>query len=230
MGRTPISRLFGGGLCAGVETVERNAAGQVLQGVSGWGRSMTLMTIKCNGTSYRFDPIPYLLSPRQPAWVKYQTLVRLLGRSPDDSEVIKWRDRRDASKLVQRIRSKQNPQGWFPCMPWAHIHEYYFHRLLEMGYDLSDESVRTAAEQLLEYQLPDGGYMHPAGPRFNTPDPGVGWAPCMTGYVVKALLDIGLRDHPNVVKALEVMRAHQLFDGGWNCRDSPCVDECNCII
>lgn len=115
-------------------------------------------------------------------------------------------------------------------MPWGHIHEYYFHRLLEMGYDLTDESVRRATEQLLEYQLSDGGYMHPAGPRLNTPDPRVGWAPCMTGYVVKALLDLGLIDHPNVVKALQVMKGRQLFDGGWNCRDSPCVDECNCII
>jgi hypothetical protein len=188
------------------------------------------MSRKYHATGLRFDPIPYLLSPRQPAWVRCQTHMRLLKASAEDPEVIKWRDRRDSSSLVLRIRAKQNRDGWFPCMPWMHIHEYYFHRLLEMGYDLTDEAVGRAAKQLLDYQLPDGGYMHPAGPRLNAPDPRVGWAACMTGYVVKALLDLGLGDHPNVLKALEVMKARQLVDGGWSCRDRPCVDECNCII
>lgn len=191
---------------------------------------MSPMTWKCHATALRFDPVPYLLSPRQPAWVKYQAHNRLIKASAEDPEVIKWRQRRDDSSLVRRIRSKQDRDGWFPCMPWMHIHKYYFHRLLEMGYDLVDEAVGRAAKQLLDYQLPDGGYMHPAGPRLNTPDPSVGWAPCMTGYVIKALLDLGLGEHPKVQKALEVMKTHQLIDGGWNCRNSPCVDECNCII
>ena len=128
----------------------------------------------------RFDPIPFLLSPRQPAWM--------------------------------------------------HIHKYFFHQLLEMGYDVEDEAVRRATENLLNYQLPEGGYMHPTGKRVNTPESRLGWAPCMTGYVTKALLDLGLAHHPSVAKALEVMRTRQNFAGGWICRESPCVDECNCII
>ena len=98
----------------------------------------------------RFDPIPYLLAPRQPAWVKYQTHARLLESCPDEPEVVKWQERRDSSSLVLRIRSKQDRDGWFPCMPWMHVHKYYFHRLLEMGYDLTDEAVGLAAKQLLD--------------------------------------------------------------------------------
>lgn len=64
----------------------------------------------------------------------------------------------------------------------------------------------------------------------NTPDPKIGWAPCMTAYVIKALMDLGLEEHPRVVKSLEMMKNRQLFDGGWNCIGSYCVDECNCII
>jgi hypothetical protein len=72
--------------------------------------------------------------------------------------------------------------------------------------------------------------MHPTGRRVNIPDPNIGWAPCMTGYVIKALMDIGLEKHPKLIKSLEMMKYRQTFDGGWNCRESPCVDDCNCII
>jgi len=172
----------------------------------------------------------FLLTPRRPAWVKYQTLVRLLGRSQDDPDVRHWRRKRDESALVAKIRARQSPEGCFPGMPWMHIHKYYFHRLVQMGYDMEDDTVRRTAEQLLDYQLPGGGYMHPTGPRVNTPDPRKGWAACMTGYVTKALMDLGLADRPQVVKALKVMLNGQNYDGGWTCREGSCVDESNCII
>ena len=185
----------------------------------------------CTLSKLRYDPIRFLLSSRQPAWVKYQTLVRLLGRSQDDCDVCNWRRRRDTSALVANIRAKQEPEGWFPCMPWMHIHRYHFHRLVEMGYDIEDDTVRRTAEQLLDYQLPGGGYMHPTGPRVNTPDPRKGWAACMTGYVTKTLMDLGLENRPQVRKALGVMLNGQNFDGGWICQQGgPCVDESNCII
>ena len=72
--------------------------------------------------------------------------------------------------------------------------------------------------------------MHPTGPKVNTPDPRKGWAACMTGYVTKALLDVGLADRPQVAKALKTMLNGQNYDGGWICREGPCVDESNCII
>lgn len=111
----------------------------------------------------KYDPLHYLFGPRQPAWIKYQTLVRILNKPADDTDVIHWQRKRDGSAMVKRIREKQLPSGAFPCMPWMHIHKYYFHRLLEMGYGLEDETVKRTTDNLLDYQLPDGGYMHPTG-------------------------------------------------------------------
>jgi hypothetical protein len=169
-------------------------------------------------TELRHDPIPFLMSAKQPAWVKYQTLIRLLKRPPDDPEVVRWRKERDASPLVKRIRAQQSRQGCFHSMPWLHVHEYPLHRMLDMGYGLEDKTIRRTVDNLLDYQLPDGGYMHPAGQKVNTPNPGIGWAPCVTGYVTKALMDLGLVSHPKVKASLDVMYSGQRENGGWICR------------
>lgn len=99
-----------------------------------------------------------------------------------------------------------------------HIHQYPLLRMVDMGYGLEDETVRRGVDHLLRYQLPDGGYMHPAGRKVNVPDPKVGWAPCVTGYMTKALMDLGLAEHPTVKSALEVMYNGQRENGGWICR------------
>lgn len=179
----------------------------------------------------RYNPTDFLLSPRQSAWVKYQTYVRILNNPLDNPVVVHWRKKRDSSAIVAKIRAKQEDSGWFPAMPWMHIHKYYFFQLLEMGYGFEDAAVKKAAENLLNYQLPNGGYMHPTGPRVNTPNPQEGWAACITGYVTKALMDIGLAEHPKVKKTLQVLLNRQNQDGGWICqRGGPCIDESNCII
>jgi len=165
----------------------------------------------------QYDPIAFLLSARQPAWVKYQTLVRLLGRPVDDPEVVRWRRQRDASAEVKSIRAQQGPEGWFPGMPWMHIHKYPLHRLVDMGYDLTDRTVRRTVDNLLRYQLPAGGYMHPCGRTVNVPNPKVGWAACVTGYITKLLMDLGLARHPTLVAALDVMANEQRDSGGWIC-------------
>jgi hypothetical protein len=165
----------------------------------------------------KYDPIPYLLASRRPAWVKYQTLVKIIGKSEDDPEVIHWREKRDTSAAVARLRAKQAPDGSFPCFPWMHIHKYHFHQMLEMGFGLEDATVRLSAENLLNYQLPDGGYMHPVGHRVNVPDPVVGWAACVTGYVTYALMQLGFKDDHRVAAALNVMLRKQRDNGGWIC-------------
>ncbi len=165
----------------------------------------------------KYDPIPFLMGPHQPAWVKYQTLVKILQRPKDDSEVIYLREKRDNSANVVRMRIKQNQDGSFPCLPWMHIHKYYFHQMLEMGYNLEDFTVSKAAENLLNYQLPNGGYMHPCGRYVNEPDPKVGWAACVTGYVTFALIELGFQNDYRVKSVIEFMYNEQRQNGGWIC-------------
>ncbi len=157
------------------------------------------------------------MSSHQPAWVKYQTLSTVLQRSQDDEELINFKIKRDKSAIVTRIRVKQNKDGSFPCLPWMHIHKYYFHQMLEMGYDLDDPAVKKGANNLLNYQLPDGGYMHPCGRYVNEPDPKVGWAACITGYVTHALITLGFKSDPRVKSAIKIMYTNQRDNGGWIC-------------
>ena len=183
----------------------------MLQNMEGW-------------SDLRYDPLRYLLGRRQAAWVKYRTLVRILGREVEDEETVFWRNRRDSSAVVARIRAKQAQDGSFPCMPWRHVHAFDFNRLLLMGYDLRDSTVCRAVESILEDQLSGGGY----NPDLRTADgsdrpqrsePGH-WSPCMTGFVTKSLLDLGLEKDARVKALLDLLRRGQRDGGGWICRRS----------
>ncbi len=162
--------------------------------------------------------LEYLLAPRRPAWVKYRTLVDVCGRPANDREVREARGKRDASAVVARIRARQARDGTFRCMPWIHVHRYYFHRMLEMGYGMEDATVRRSARQLLDYQLPDGAYTHPHATFADPSKSRQGWAPCVTGYVTKALMDLGLGGDKRVRRSLRVMLEEQRDNGGWICR------------
>ena len=170
------------------------------------------------------DPIEYLLAPRRPAWVKYQTLVCVLGRDANDREVESLRIERDSSASVKRLRSKQLPDGSFPCSPWRHVHKFYFNQLVQMGYGLKDPTVRNAVDSLLKDQLPGGGYNLDARTakgvdRPFRKQPG-NWSPCMTAFITNTFLDLGMRHNEKVERLLEMLRDSQRESGGWICKRS----------
>jgi len=140
--------------------------------------------------------------------VKYQTYVRLLQRVSDDPDVCHWRKKRDESALIANIRAKQDIHGCFPCFPWMHIHEYYFHRLIEMGYDMDDETVRRTAEQLLDYQLPKGGYMKDRCFR------------CDESILLPSLHGLGMSNQDSFFRhLLKSLKEKQQPDGSWLFRE-----------
>lgn len=157
------------------------------------------------------------MDSRRPAWIKYITLLKILNRPKDDIEVKYFKAKRDNSAIVKRIREKQHKDGSFPCMPWMHIHKYYFHQMLKMGYGIEDPTVKSGVENLLNYQLPGGGYMHPCGRYVNVPNPEVGWGACVTGYVIYALMNIGFQNEHKVKLAIDFMLEKQRGNGGWIC-------------
>jgi len=79
-----------------------------------------------NPRTLKYDAVEYLMAGRRPAWVKHQTLVRVLGRQSDDPEVAEWQEKRNSSHVVKVLRGKQLPDGSFPCMPWRHVHTAYW--------------------------------------------------------------------------------------------------------
>ena len=168
-------------------------------------------------SNLKYDPIQYLLGARQQAWIKYITLVKILNRSENDPDVKYFREKRDHSAIVKRIREKQHQDGSFPCMPWMHIHKYYFHQLLDMGFGSEDVAIKKGIKNLLNYQLPNGGYMHPCGRYVNVPNQNVGWGACVTDYVTHALMNLGFQNDRRVKIAVDAMLYKQRDNGGWIC-------------
>ncbi len=173
-------------------------------------------------SNLRYDPLSYLLGPRQPAWVKYRTLVSLLKRDEADWEVVKWRKARDASSLVRRLHTKQISDGSFPAMPWRHTHTYEFNQLIIMGFGLDDPTVRRAVESLLQDQIVGGGFdVHrrtAKGVEKNNRSKANCWDPCITAFMTKTLLDLGMRKDPRVEALLILLRQSQRDSGGWICQ------------
>ncbi len=170
------------------------------------------------------DPIDYLTAPRRPDWVKYQTLVCVLGTDANAQEVEILRTRRDSSASVKRLRSKQLPDGSFPCSPWRHVHKFYFNQLVQMGYSLRDPTVRSAVDSLLKDQLPGGGYNPDArtakGAELPLRRQAGNWSPCMTAFITNTFLDLGMRYDEKVERLLEMLQDNQRESGGWICRRS----------
>lgn len=180
-----------------------------------------------NPKSLKYDAVEYLMAARRPAWIKHQTLVRVLGRQPDDPEVAEWQEKRNSSHVVKVLRGKQLPDGSFPCMPWRHVHKFFFHQLVAMGYGMEDSSVRRAVDHLLQDQLPDGGFnadLRTAQGREDRRRSEKGHRmPCLTGMVIKTLIDLGLGPDPRVQELVELLKEDRRPSGGWICirREDP---------
>lgn len=182
--------------------------------------------------SFLYDPYNYLMDSRRPAWVKYQTLVRLMKRPSDDEEVIHWQQKRDGSHQVAQLRGKQLEDGSFPCMPWRHVHAFHLNMLLFMGYDHSDETVANAISSLPKYQLKEGGF----NSDLRKPDGSIvfsrlkdGQLDCLTAFVAHILLDLGLEGDSHFQNLINILRNRQLENGGWICNRNK-TDAPYCIL
>lgn len=173
-------------------------------------------------SSLRYDPLSYLLGPRQLAWIKYRTLISLLKREKTDDEVVKWRKARNVSLLVQRLHAKQLPDGSFAAMPWRHTHTYEFNQLILMGFGLDDPTVQLGVESLLNDQVIGGGFdVHrrtAKGVEKNNKSRTNCWNPCITAFMTKSLLDLGMRKDPRVQALLTLLKNSQRDSGGWICQ------------
>jgi hypothetical protein len=161
------------------------------------------------------DPTEWLLEESNPS-VRYHTLVWLLGRREDDSEVELARRAVAGSEPVQRLLNAQRPEGYWgrDKRPYHGVSKHLI-TLEHLGYQGDDERLHRAIEYLFEYaQMDDGAFTsdkYEAGRR--------GVIPCFTANAVHLLLWFGYGDDKRTAQAVQYLLDTQLEDGGWLCSE-----------
>lgn len=165
------------------------------------------------------DPIDWLLEDDNPS-VKYFTLIDLLEKNNDDSEVIQTKKNIMKIGIVPKILEKQKPGGY-----WGKPDEFYVRSkykgtvwnliiLAEMGVDGEDSRIRKACEFILKNsQDPTrGGFAHYSTKKGRGAPGKV--IPCLTGNMIWSLIRFGYLDDPRVQKGIDWITKYQRFDDG----------------
>jgi len=162
----------------------------------------------------------WLLDEDEPS-VRYTTLVDLQGRDPDDSAVVKTRERIGKTGWASKIFAKQKESSYWEnalsCfVPKFSASAWQLIVLADIGLTRKDLRVAKAVEHLLDQHNVDTGgvSLRPKGnPKF---EPHI----CNTGNLVRTLAKVGYAEDDRVLKSLDWLISKQLADGGWNCSPS----------
>jgi len=191
------------------------------------------------------SPVEWLLEKEDPS-IRYFTLVELLDKEETETEVKKAKAAIPTSKVVSKIFSKQQPEGYWesresPYHPKYKSTYWQIMMLAQLGVDKTDKRVQKACEYVLNLQLTEGGFSSYTRKRalqeyewMRTrthlkenlqPEPET-WAQslvtehqysCLTGNVCASMLRIGYEADPRFKKALNWLVEVQNRDGGWLC-------------
>ncbi len=167
--------------------------------------------------------IDWLLSG--PAWVQYRTQVELLGRLPDEAQMVALRQRIVAEPQVQVLLTEL--AGWPGSALTSHkaagtlMHKLNF--IADLGLQHTDPGIAALLSKVLAHQSPQG----PFQVLLNIPKHFGGsgqdewaWMLCDAPNLVYALSRMGLAQDPRVRHALGVLLDLQR-ENGWPCAVSP---------
>ena len=149
-------------------------------------------------------------------FVKYRTLVDLLGRREDDEEVIKIRRQIGRHPLIRSIFDKRNQDGYWgtekDISSWWPKKDTTFWMLgilADFGYMKDDENIEAACEYVFRTQHNSGafGWGNPTYP-----------GDCFTGILTESLANLGYTGDSRLTKAYEWMSKRQRLDGGFWCK------------
>lgn len=172
------------------------------------------------GTVLQMEPIlEWLLEEENPS-VRYFALQDLLGKLPDDPEVVAARHAIMQQGVVPAILAEQNADG-----SWGDPRRFYTDKyrgsvwqllvLAEMGADPSDPRVRNACAFILDaaQDRESGGFsvghaVKLGGGRHSEV------IPCLTGNMVWSLLRLGFADDDRVTRGIDWICRYQRFDDG----------------
>ncbi|MCL5959140.1 MAG: nitrogen fixation protein NifH, partial [Chloroflexi bacterium] len=161
------------------------------------------------------DPIPWLLEPDNPS-VRYFTLTEILEKSPNGVESKAAKAAIATSPVVEAIFAAQFPEGYWESATRPYAAKYrgtvwQLILLAELGVSGDDGRVRLAVEHLFRQgQHQSGGFTS------NGAKSGV--LPCLSGNMVRSLLQFGYLEDERVARAIKYLLASQDGDGGWRCR------------
>ncbi len=165
------------------------------------------------------DPLAWLLSPENPS-VRYFTLVKLLDRPVENSEVQEARQAIMESPMVQSILALQDPEGWW------HSHEsalnpmyrgtlWQLGYLAELGASVADPAIRRGAELVWNTAQDEHGDFPNQSKTYHKFAPED--MPCMDGIVIWTLIRLGYGlDDPRAANAITFM-SQALLDGEMRC-------------
>ncbi|MFH1330529.1 MAG: nitrogen fixation protein NifH [Actinomycetota bacterium] len=153
------------------------------------------------------DPRPWLLEESVPA-VRAATLVRLLGRSPTDPDVVAARAHAMRADPIKGILQAQDSRGWWvkPGPGYGPKYTGTVWNLMfleQLGADPADERIQAACRYVLE-RCPTavGGFGCSGSKEERNPPPSAA-IHCLNGNLLRALLGFGHFDDPRVRGAVD---------------------------
>jgi hypothetical protein len=182
------------------------------------------------------DPTDWLLTEGQP-WVRYRTMLDLLDKPEEDSEVKGVHQEMLEHPQVQNLIEEL--KGW-PGYPLKRHNDakHPLHKLAvlaDFGFRASDPAMPWIVKEVMAHQSPEGAFQVTAqiAPRYGgTGEIEWSWMLCDAPTILYALLALGLGENEAVRRAVHHL-AGLIRDNGWPCasqtgfrgpgrKDDPC--------
>jgi hypothetical protein len=168
--------------------------------------------------------IQWLLRSDEP-WTHYRTLIDLLDRPEDNSEVQASRAAMLAHPQVQAMIAETATWGERALKRHndADYPIYKFTTLADFGLKASDPGLETGIERVLAHQSPEGAFQTVVNipKRFGgSGEDAWTWLLCDSPTLLYSLLAMGLENDPRVRQAVTHL-AGLVDENGWHCMASP---------
>ncbi len=169
-------------------------------------------------------PKDWLLSEGMP-WVRYRTLLDLLGQSEEDVEVLSARRAMIEHPLIEGLMAELNTWPGYPLKRHNDA-KHLTHKLAmlaDFGLRVSDPGMAAILEKVIAHQAPEGAFqtVTKVPKAFGGTDTEAWtWMLCDAPTLLYALLAMGLGDDPQVQAAVEHLIS-LIRDNGWPCAVSP---------
>jgi hypothetical protein len=160
--------------------------------------------------------IDTLLASEEPS-IRYKTLTRLQGMSPNDPAVHRVREQIRSSPRVQQLLSQRDAHGKIPggaYAKWTGAH-WVMAALADLAYPPTDQSLVPLREQVLGWLFSKKHL-----DSIITIEGRVRRCASQEGNALYALLSLGLGDERTDALAMRLI-SYQWPDGGWNCDRRP---------